>query len=576
MRRHEPALSPEFQGVLEEFRSALRSEPLSVAFLVSGMLDLMASPPEENDLAQPSLLDLVEAFMSVSVAETTAALTVIATLTNDELMATRIRRELAGRRHPLPADVAELDRVTISRTVRMDAGVGSVGVRRTPADADLLLELSGPGVRPMTLILHVDHRYGSLVKDAIPVPEDVSSTITRLSEIAGRDGITPVFTEMEPADARACIEGAIAAYETLDHGLPPQDFWPILRPLVRHLVRDLPLGGVGFPPGDPDTFMTYADEEDDEDDFDSTDLAHDFLESEDGLALTGSEEVVHDLAHSLATYALGRMPDELRWKPDDVRDVLTEYLPVVAPGTEEDYAMVPEVLRAFIRFCHDEEDLPRPVTRVALQAVDRWRPDYLAAQHDPVVMRKRSDFQRELLFAGLADYRRDMAITLVGSEEALEFLDDEPLPAEELDLDGVAPDILARVRSVGALVDRAVETLYQGSGLEVELRTVCRRILARVARADSDLFRGRTRNETDAAAIVWIAGRGNETLGVSGTPPLKHLMAAVGVRVSPAARAGVLLDAIGRPKGPWGTVTLADPDLLISAQRRFVLTLLDD
>lgn len=62
VRRHEPALSPEFQGVLEEFRSALRSEPLSVAFLVSGMLDLMASPPEENDLAQPSLLDLVEAF----------------------------------------------------------------------------------------------------------------------------------------------------------------------------------------------------------------------------------------------------------------------------------------------------------------------------------------------------------------------------------------------------------------------------------------------------------------------------------------------------------------------------------
>lgn len=78
------------------------------------------------------------------------------------------------------------------------------------------------------------------------------------------------------------------------------------------------------------------------------------------------------------------MPDELRWKPDDVRDVLTEYLPVVAPGTEEDYAMVPEVWRAFIRFCHDEEDLPRPVTRVALQAVDRRRPDYLAAQHDPV------------------------------------------------------------------------------------------------------------------------------------------------------------------------------------------------
>lgn len=63
---------------------------------------------------------------------------------------------------------------------------------------------------------------------------------------------------------------------------------------------------------------------------------------------------------------------------------------------------------------------------------------------------------------------------------------------------------------------------------------------------------------------------------MSGTPPLKHLMAAVGVRVSPAARAGVLLDAIGRPKGPWGTVTLADTDLLISAQRRFVLTLLDD
>jgi hypothetical protein len=45
--------------------------------------------------------------------------------------------------------------------------------------------------------------------------------------------------------------------------------------------------------------------------------------------------------------------------------------------------------------------------------------------------------------------------------------------------------------------------------LDVEYRTACRRLLARAAVGDPNVFRGKARTDTAAVAIVWIVGAAN-------------------------------------------------------------------
>ena len=46
--------------------------------------------------------------------------------------------------------------------------------------------------------------------------------------------------------------------------------------------------------------------------------------------------------------------------------------------------------------------------------------------------------------------------------------------------------------------------------LDVEYRTACRRLLARVAAGDPAVFRRRASSATAAAAICWIVGKDND------------------------------------------------------------------
>ncbi|MGH8909817.1 MAG: hypothetical protein ACRD0K_25820 [Egibacteraceae bacterium] len=78
----------------------------------------------------------------------------------------------------------------------------------------------------------------------------------------------------------------------------------------------------------------------------------------------------------------------------------------------------------------------------------------------------------------------DVLRMAVGGPDRLADLDDAPLPDEPFAWSGIPDDIRDRVGDVLARCDRCCEEL-----LDVECRTACRRLLARAAAGDPNVFR---------------------------------------------------------------------------------------
>jgi hypothetical protein len=156
----------------------------------------------------------------------------------------------------------------------------------------------------------------------------------------------------------------------------------------------------------------------------------------------------------------------------------------------------------------------------------------------------------------------------VGGVEALCALDDRELPDEEFRWDGIADDIRPRVGAVLALCDRVCDEM-----LDVEHRTACRRLLARIATGGPAVFRRRSRAETAAAAVCWLVGRANDTFHANqGQLRIKDVLAFLRVSgTTPSPRAETLLRAAGIPWPASGPVELGSPDYLVSARRRVII-----
>jgi hypothetical protein len=93
-------------------------------------------------------------------------------------------------------------------------------------------------------------------------------------------------------------------------------------------------------------------------------------------------------------------------------------------------------------------------------------------------------------------------IAFVGSTEALWRLDAIPVPDEPFDWSSVAAQDVDFVQRVVARSDQCCDEL-----LDVEFRTIARRILARVAARDPRTFRRSTNADRCAAGLVWLAGQ---------------------------------------------------------------------
>jgi len=170
-----------------------------------------------------------------------------------------------------------------------------------------------------------------------------------------------------------------------------------------------------------------------------------------------------------------------------------------------------------------------------------------------------------------ADIMLEALRDCVGGEEALDALDDIPLPDEPFSWSDISDDVHDRVREVFELCDGACDELCS-----VEYRTACRRFLARAARGDPAVFRRRARAETAAAAVCWIVGKANDLFtswtgeGMLVKDPTAHFgLAAGGV----SQRAETLLKAAGveRAAYAYGRQGLGSPDFLVARRRRAIL-----
>ena len=564
-------------GLLKDVRRTLReSHPLGLLAMASSLL-AVTDPREADPLAAarggstqvPDRDELITSFLEVRRPETSALLTAIAELLDDELASRRITRELAGRPHKPPRWLRRLTPVRVERAVEMVHILG---------DGDnILLDVVTGTDHHLAVMVYIDHNMGTLVKDAFVVPESLEVLHGHFAELTAAEPDT-TFTELDLADARTRITEAI---ELGAITYPPfeTDTWPACRPLVEWVVRHLPEGGAG-----------YVRPEWSEEDRDA--LVDRFLDSD--YLTVDDVDAAENLSHVFVWFACDYGPgDPLRWSQVSVEILLTDFLHRKAIMPARTLRLGPEVLRGFVRFAHADRGIRQQLTKETLASLDHYAETYLqligedAPERDSKAWVVEQLLAQGLLDEGLPDEglgftfdehgmpvamgsgMRRLLVDDVGSEEALESLSTEPLPNEPLDLSDVPEDIRPRVVSIAGLVDTCCDEL-----LDVEHRTACRRLLANVASGDPAIFRRRSRDDTAAAAIAWVIGKANDSVASYRSDlTAKELLAWFGVSGSVSQRAETMLKAIDVPTRYGVGVHLGTPKYLVSAKRERIIDL---
>jgi len=550
-------------ALLADVRRRLATgEPVDFLAHVSTLLaavDPRAKNPFERAGSAESMTSamLIESFAEVVLPETTALLAALAELVPDELTRTRARLAAAARPHQLPDWLARLGQASVYRAMESTHVLG---------DGDsVLLGARLPG-HELTVVIYIDHNLGTVAKDAFPVPAPIAEVVEHMREVADDPDVT--VADISLADARA---RAFAAIEVGAIMFPPfeTETWPASRPLTEWLLRLLPEGGTGYV---RPTWTKAAKKR----------LARQFFGSEFGQPLDDGDH--RDLLDQFLWFGTDYGPgDPLRWSPVAVEILLADWIPRKLVADPEYLSKAPDLLRAFIRFCHAERKIRSALTDETLAAVDRYEVEY-----QRVIRSSRPQGPMALLAAmGVlgdetawedkpSEVERHFLETLaeeVGGQDALNALDDTPLPDEEFNWDGVPADLRDRVGEVLAACDGCCDDL-----LGAEYRTACRRLLARAVPGLSDPLRRPAKPEAIAAAVCWVIGKGNQRLGPGvGELRVKDLMSYFGLGQSGVSQRGYqIMHAAGiQPASAYPSVRLGSPDLLVSARRRRIIDLRD-
>ncbi len=553
--------------LLANIRRTLESgDPLDALALGSSLIAALDprrdSPLERARSSAPrlTLAEFAETFIDTDRVETSAMLAILAVLADDELLRARLRRALASRSQPLPAWLTRLDAATADRSVVMSHVLG---------DGDnVMVGFSLATGERLTFVIYIDHNLGTVVKDAYPVPDSLENVVSLMKDSSGDPDMT--FSDLGLADARERITAAVGLGAMTD---PPfeTDTWPACRPLVEWVARLLPAGGTGY-------VRPVWDEND------TTSLARRFFASPYGVDLDDDDH--RNLLDTFIWFATDYGPgDPLRWSSVAVEIVLLDWLPRTVMADATFLGLAPDLLRAFVRFCHAERGIRGSLTEETLGAVDRYEAQYRERINAP---RRRGP--AALLAAGLLDgdvddedledageyldyatYALGWLLEAVGGPEALMSLDDAALPDRDFSWTGIAGDTVERVAEVLALCDRFCDEV-----LDVEYRSACRRFLERVARGDPAVFRRRASSKTAAAAVCWTIGKANELFRTRGVRVM-DLTAYFGISQGGVSqRADTFIRAAGYERcGAPGEVNLGDLDLLVSTRRRQIATMRD-
>jgi hypothetical protein len=544
---------PEDSELFQSIRIGLRADaPGELLMLVSGMLSLVDPhvvswdrTPEEAAEARASL---VESLIGPTYAETTAALTVMRVLLPDDaasLVAT-IDTELRTRRHPMPAWLSTLAQARV---------VGDVWklVEDTRDGDDYVIPLVLPTGEPLTTVVYVDHNMGGIVKDAFVLEAPLADV---LDAMRGTLAASQTLAPTDAAEARAVAEEAnrlsLSTYPQVE-----SEAWPLSRPFVEWVLTLLPDGGRA-----PEA-REWTPEGLDA-------LEEEFFASSYGRGLRESAPAhgMPRLLFDLVSNDTGG--DPLRWSAVNVEILLAQLVPIKVMAPDDGLAVVPDLLRAIIPFAHARRGVTAESTVEALESVDEFEPVYreLIGSEDRAAVLE--------ALRGLADpegFMLDELASLVGGREALEALDDEPLPDEPFDWDRVPDDVRERVGEIVALCDDVADRL-----LDVEHRTAMRRFLARVAAGDPAIFRRRGAANRGAAAVAWAVCRANDSVGPYHGLEVGELLEAFGTNGSASQRAEPMLRVLGvdsrtQARHRFDGFGLGSAEFLVAERRR---TLMDE
>ncbi|MBU9763554.1 hypothetical protein FR943_06825 [Mycobacterium sp. TNTM28] len=542
-----------------QIRTALVDpDPLHLLSYVSSLLTAVDPRGKTHPFAPagegpdgPTREELAAMFMDVPTPETTALLSVVAELAgDDELLHARIRRELATRPEAGPHWIRRLAEASAYRAVRMAHVLG---------DGDNIMIGVRLGDHELTLVVYVDHNLGQLVKDAFVVSEPIAVILAQYQTIADEPDL--IWEELSLADARAWVDEAIAIGAIT---YPPieTESWPGCRPLIEWIIRSLPEGGSGYqrPQWDSKKLDRLADR---------------FFASQWGRSLDDADH--RGLLESLLWYGTDYGPgDPLRWSGVQVEILFMDWLPrkVVAPT--EYLAEAPELLRAFVCFAHNESDVRADLTEQTLAAIDYYAPEYQKIIRSPrpqgpaALLDALGEFDEPYWYQ---EMELETLARQVGGEEQLDQLDTVPLPDEPFDWSGIPDDVTPRVAEVLELADGCCDAL-----LDVEYRTIARRVLARVAATGPAVFRRKARADTAAAAVVWIAGKANGQCELAAgrqrlrsTDITRHF----DIKGSPSQRGEVMLRAADFPSHGYD-VELGSPDYLTAERREQIIRRRDE
>jgi len=558
LRSVPPSGKPDLLDAIDE---ALRDpHPLALVSMV-GALYSLTDPRLDNPFDRPAEArvdreTLVESFLEIDNRRTTAALHVLAALVDDELTEVRILEELATRRYPMPDWLPRLRETEVHTIVEMVHVLGD--------GDDILLGMRFPGGAEATALVYIDHNLGGVTKDAFVIEAPITAVLaTTRDRIADPD---TTYRDLAPADARTRITDGIdwgaRTYPPLE-----SDTWPACRPLVEWLVRQLPAGGRGY-------------ERPEWSDADLARLTQEYFTSEYGAGFDDADG--RGLLDSILWFGTDYGPgDPLRWSPVGVEILLADWIPRKIVADPAYLSKAPELLRSFIRYCHDRQGIRTALTDETLAAVDQWEPEY-----QRLIRSSRPQGAAaiaaavQLAAADLADddddawddawYEKTVLESLdeaVGGRHALMNLDGSALPDEEFVWAGVPGDVRSRVEEVLLLTDACCDKLF-----DAEYRTACRRFLSRVTVGDPNIFRRKGRASSAAAAVCWVIAKANNAVGAYGSGlTVQELMAFFGESGS-SQRAGTFLRAAGIDTDPYRGMHLGTPDLLVSARRSQIIT----
>jgi len=545
--------------LLGDAEAALTADhPLPMLLLASGLLNLL--DPRNDDpfdrSAQPErppLAEVLTAFVTSQDAAAAALAWTMAQISGHDLLRTRVVRDLGARSFLLPSWMHQLNRIEIVAAEQITDTV------RDGYNIVVQVRLAGHDLSTITFI---DFNMGIIVKDNFLSDQGLEDFNQLWREHANTQHTA--LEALSPADARARISDAI------EHGammIPPAESedWPATRPLLEWIVRQLPEGGTGF-------LRPEWSEKDREA------LANRFLASPYGadLDLPEDKSIVGDLIWYRADYGYG---DPLRWSPTAIEILMIDWYPRKIVADQRYLRRMPHVLRRFVPFVHAEIGLDQEVTTEALDAIASYENDYQEAISKPrrqgpgailEALGALDPLEHDLSDGDFLD-SGDLKIILldylaeqVGGHDLLNALSPEPLPDESFEWGDVPAELYDRVAEVLALCDDCCDQY-----LDIEHRTAVRRLLHDVATSDPQIFLRRGRVETAAAALCWMVGRANETVGWRRLQT-QDLMGFFGLTSPPSTRAYTMRKAIGADMTRWNT-SLASPRYLTGARRQSII-----